>query len=232
MITDTQFEKLSEYITSSWAIWSKDFLNHKCRKCVENEENGLKEYFIKKIDSLKNNIILLGLNPSGNKENLRDAPTYFLGNFHTVIYDYGKSGKRRHQGDLLLSETVMNLNNIKGAYMTDSSDVIESDSSKVSLDEDDVKNLLEAKLDILGSKNFHIVCFGKKVFSVITKKYGKGIKKIEKENGVIEFPIKLENKDITFYKVYHYSSARYGADKKEKFKKQLEYVDQAVQKNP
>jgi len=227
MITEDQFEALSKYETSSWAIWSDDFLDPDCRKCRENEENNLKKYFSENLRLLKNNIILLGLNPSGNKEDICDAPSYLLGNFHTVIYDYGKGGKRRHQNDLFLSENIMKLDNLKGAYMTDTSDVIESDSYKVSLDGNDVKNLLEDKINILGSEKVHIVCFGKKVFDIINKKYGKGIDNVPNEYDVIEFSTELENKHITFYKVNHYSYL----DKKDIFRKQLEYVNKAVQNN-
>ena len=228
MITDIQFEKLSEYKTSSWAIWSKEFLNADCHKCRENEEEQPKKYFSENLRLLKNNIILLGLNPSGKKKNKSSTPSRLLGNFHTV-----KNGKR-HKGDLLLSKNIMEFKNIQGAYMTDISDVVEGKSLKVSLDDNIVKDQLEEKLKILGSKNIHIICFGNRVFDTINNILGNGIKRIENEYGVKEFTKNWKNKDLKFYRVYHYSYiARWNKDDdKVKFKKQLEYVDKAVQKNP
>ena len=227
MITKNQFEKLSVYLTSSWAVWSDDFIKPDCRKCIENEEGQPKKYFKNNLSLLKNNIILLGLNPSGDKEIQRDASSNFLGNFHSVIDDYG----RRHKGDLFLSNNIMKLNNIKGAYMTDISDEIEGKSPNVCPDEHCVKKELEDKLIILGSENVHIVCFGWKVFNIINRNFGNRDKKADNKYGVKEFSIKWKNKNITFYKVYHYSySVRYGADKKDKFRRQLEYVNKMAGK--
>jgi hypothetical protein len=216
MITPKQFEELSVYKTSSWAIWSEDFIKADCRKC--NEEGQPKKYFKKNIELLKDNIILLGLNPSGKKKEQLCVCSNEMGNFHTV-----RNGKQ-HKGDLLLCKSIMNLKNISGAYMTDISEEVEGDSSKVSPDENCVEEQLEKILNILDSKKIHIVCFGNEVFSTVSNIYGNG--KTVNKNGVDEFTIKWKDKDITFYKVYHYSyAARYGLEKKEKFKKQLKYVD-------
>lgn len=222
MVTDTQFEILAKkYKTSSWAIWSDEFLKADCHNCVENVEGKLKEYFMNRLKLLKNNIILLGLNPSG------DDPSRVLGNFHTV-----KANGKPHPGDHLLGENIMRNNqNIQGAYMTDISDVIEGNQKNVTLDNNIVKEQLDDKINILGSENIHIVCFGDKVFDKIYDIYGNGIEKVKNEYDFEEFSIKW--KSIKFYHIYHYSYiARWNkvADK-EKFKKQLEYVNKAVQKN-
>jgi hypothetical protein len=165
MITPEQFEKLSKSKTSSWAIWSDDFLKADCRKC--NEKGQPKKYFKDNLRLLKNNIILLGLNPSGKKKQSgkekqqRCVCSNEMGNFHTVRYG------KQHKGDLFLCKNIMELKNISGAYMTDISDKVEGDSTKVSIINKHVKKRLEDILNVFDSKKIHIVCFGNIVFYTI-----------------------------------------------------------------
>lgn len=227
MIKQEQFEGLAKFKTTSWAIWTNEF-NRK--GCTEGMHGQPKEFFNKNISILKNNVILLGLNQSGNpnktkNEDIKEISS--MRNFHTV----------GHKGDLCLKETIKKLDNIWGAYMTDLSDVVNSDAKKVIITDEDI-NLFIKKLTILSANNFHVVCFKKdKVFYPISKFFqNKGIKvKIEtKEYEVKEFSVYLDRKYIRFYGVLHYSYVvnGYGNDRRHEFEHQMEYINNKIVEVP
>jgi len=227
MIKIEQFEELSNCPTSSWAIWTDKFNK---KGCIEGEPGQPKNYFIKNLFVLKNNIILLGLNPSEFTENrkkledkkcinLSESNENLMRNFHTV----------GHRGDNCLKETICNLNNIQGAYMTDLAAVIKTDSNKVIIRDEDIE-IFKQKLEILGANNFHVICFGDKTFYAIFNYFkNKGTKiKIEiNDFAVKEYSTCLDEKNIKLYGILHYSYVVNGRGnhRRNDFERQMEYVN-------
>ncbi|MCL2443210.1 MAG: hypothetical protein FWD13_07065 [Treponema sp.] len=201
MINEKQLEDLAKIETASWAIWSD----------VNN-----KEYCKENIKSLKNNVVFVGLNRSGNKDSKSNPKNNIFKNFHT----FG------HKGDGLLKDTISNLDFLKGAYMTDISNKIESNENNVRI-EKEAKVNFEKQLDILGADKFTIICFGAKVLNFFIKEYGIKTKLKENKYKVKELTITTGNKILNLYGIRHYS---YRFGKKEVFENQLKYINDELKK--
>lgn len=235
MIEEKQFDDLSKFATSSWAIWTDEFNKKGCKEGMPGQP---KKYFYENRSILKNNIILLGLNPSGNSDNINpkaDKEYWSMRNFHTI----------GHKGDLCLKETVKDkkLDNIWGAYMTDLSDEINTFADKVVITDGHIKKF-NKKLSILGAENFYVISFKEdKVFSPIFNFFqSKGVKiksnncgKViikdkETEIFVKEFSVCLDKKYIVFYSVLHYSYVvnGFGNYRRPEFERQMEYINKVV----
>jgi hypothetical protein len=229
-VSKEQIEELSKFHTSSFAIWSDNFGED---NCLENQtgQGQPKKFFEEnsgKSGVLKSNIILLALNKSGKAddekiaEEMKKSP---MRNFHY----FG-------EGDLYLSKTIKNYKKICGAFMTDISGIIETNSQKVEIAEKDFEEFVK-KLNILKSDNFQVICFSKgKVFEPIFKFFkNKKIKVTKKSTAykdckVEEFSIDYEGKHIRFYGVLHYSSLFNGwaNHRKGEFEHQLEYINNEI----
>jgi hypothetical protein len=239
MINQEKFDALSKYPTSSWAIWTEEFNK---KGCLEGDSGQPKKYFIENMSLLKNNIILLGLNPSGDPKKIKADQEYWsMRNFHKV----------GHKGDNCLKETIKNknLNNIYGAYMTDLSDEINTFAKQVIIKKEHIDIFL-SKLEILDTNNFHIVSFYKdKVFDPIYKYFfsmDKEIKiknnecgnvKIKKHNviknvavTVNEFSVNFNDKKLIIYDLFHYSYFVNGPGnyRRPEFERQMEFINTRV----
>jgi hypothetical protein len=129
----------------------------------------------------------------------------------------------------------MPLPNIKGAYMADLSELVDSESDNVSLTGKDKEKVIE-KLKILNSKNFTIIAFGDKAFDFIRKKFGspkeeshkipfsyidKNKEKVNAEGNIRE--IEINDISAKVFRVRHYSN--WDLKSKALFKLQLKYLN-------
>jgi hypothetical protein len=208
MVTEEQLNELGKFTTSSWAIWSDTFN----KSGPEEKPETLKEFIYSNRYILKNNIILMGLNRSGNEEKIKKST---FSNFHAI----------GHRGDGLLKETIMPLSNIKGAYMTDLSELVESKSEKVCLKTEDKEKVAE-QLKILNSKNFTFIVFGDKAFDFICRKFkvNSNVKFIEED--IKEVSVSINDISAKVFRVRHYSN--WDLKSKALFKAQLKYLNDKV----
>ncbi|GHV45783.1 hypothetical protein AGMMS49546_32430 [Spirochaetia bacterium] len=225
-ISKDQFDKLSNFKTASWAIWSSSF---NIKGCDEDSNNGPKTVIFNHINELKNNIILLGLNRSGNAIKAAGLPKKIFSNFHCVP----------HRGDKLLKETISDgkLLNISGAYMTDLSEIIKGKAALVKISIKQAKKLFEKQLNILNSPVFNIICWGDDVFKHIQKIYPPSsiveIQKQQKNNVIFEtktYSCKTDKFSFRIYRSLHYSyivNGR-GNNRKPEFIENLKYINEQI----
>ena len=218
-ISIQQFDSLLEIETASWAVWSDDFNKN---GCIESKPENIKDFLREHISDLKQNVVLIGLNRASRKRSKvssDDKLSFPYSNFHT----------KGHAGDGLLKKVVSVLNNISGAYMTDLSLDLQSDSSKIKIEQTKAFEYFVNQLDILGSTYFHIVCFGSKVFETFNVLTEDRSIIIPNSNGVMNLQLNLSGKQLSCYKVIHYSYAvRY--NKKDRFQSQLVAISKEIEK--
>lgn len=112
MDTATLREIRECFPTSSWAIWSATFPRE---RCPEAGPESLFELIDRNRDRLKPDLVLLLLNPAGER------PAHY-GNFHST--------KGKHGDDLFRG--LIEANDLEGAYMTDLvHDVVDPDGGNV-----------------------------------------------------------------------------------------------------
>ena len=181
---------------NAWAIWEDGSMD-----MPDISRPEISKY-------LKPSIIFLGLNPSKSLKTIR--------NFHSDSV-----------GDKRLKEAIQNgvlesgsLKNLVGGFMTDLTDTVESDSSKVDL-KDHTFNHIEHVLQELGEDHYNIICFGGKTYET-AKNWLLNQKALDKD--VLSCETKKMPFDITLYKVMHYSY-RFGENK---VGKQLAQVNQLL----
>lgn len=209
MLQTDVFHKLKDYETSSWAVWSD-----------ENENSP--EFFLSKQKLLHGKVIFVGLNRSNVANNFyKTAP---LSNFHT----------KGHVGDKRLKRFIQdaNLSNLIGGFMTDISEQVETNSSLVTIEEQNAVNIFIEKLRLVDDSNTrYIICFGEKVFDTFTNAL-----KISRSRIREIFEIKIKEVDVKvnyevwhLFRVWHYSN--YGAfiHKSEKeLPIQLKYINNKI----
>lgn len=200
MITEEILHKLNRYSTSSWAIWN------------ESGDHSL-PFFVTNIEKLKNNIVFLGLNRSGiHREGFGNFQ-----NFHA----------RGHRGDAELKKLIQdqNLTNLVGGYMTDLSEIFETNSKKVQIDTVASGKKLEEQFEILASGNFTVICFGGDVFKEMLSfykseaypRYGMDFTRIDRKY------------QLEVFKVYHYSLIGFNnKNVKEKLPIQLSAINKLI----
>ncbi|MCL2007802.1 MAG: MBL fold metallo-hydrolase [Treponema sp.] len=229
-VTKEQFDKLSLIKVASWAVWSPGFDNP---GCVEDCNDGSFKNYIwnEHRNELKSNVILAGLNPSGKEKNDKNEPHQRLfGSFHTVP----------HRADKLLKKIISdgNLLNISGAYITDLSQERQSNSKLVKLNSLEVKKLFEMQLEILGSKNYNIICFGDDVLKQFLRIYKPPQKRPVKQkilrNGfeinTLKYSHNTEKYSLTFYWSMQCSFVVNGRGNKRKkeFTENMKYIDELI----
>lgn len=176
MLDETILTKLQAFPTSSWALWN------------EKGDDSL-EFFFGNINRLRNNVVFLGLNRSGKT---RPSFSNFM-NFH----------KKGHQGDMQLRRLLQgqNLTNLLGAYMTDLSEVFETNSKNVRIDNNASGARLNEQLEILNSNEFTLITFGGDVFKEVLTYYS-----VNKETRLGMDYARVDGKHrMQIFKVYHYS---------------------------
>jgi hypothetical protein len=195
-ITEEKLEKLKKFYTASFAVWHSD----------EERRFGIEKKFREDLEKLKSKVILLGLNPS------RIIPSHFC-NFHD-----------RSKTETFLRNHISKCKTLKGAYMTDISQTINGKSAEVIVSGKDIGTFKD-QLEILGEKEYFVVCFGKKTFDNILKSQNPKWEKIETKSG------KLGNYTLHCYKVLHYSAViKYDADL-DRFIYELETANDIISKH-
>jgi hypothetical protein len=211
MVTKEQLHQLAEYDSASWAVWSCRFNKS---PCVEDGTGGeILAYIEGRIDELKPNVVLAGLNPPAASE--RDGiPKRIFGNFHTV----------KHRGDGLLKETIPMLDNIHGAYMTD----LSAAAGDVNINPDKAKKDFEAQLNILAAAGFYVVCWGEKVFNTFREMYSPGSPS-GKEFHQDKFEAAVNGRPIAFFGSLHYSYITNRSTKrKDEFIERLKDINKSI----
>ena len=176
--------ELTETNLNAWAVW-------------ENNSMKMPDISSSEVaDLLKPQIIFFGLNPSKNLKNIR--------NFHSSSVG-DKRLKKAIQGKNIKTP---NLEKLIGGFMTDLTDRVESDSSKVDLKEHSFKHI-EHVLQTLGENSYHMICFGGKTYE--TAKNWLLNQKVE-GNDLLKCQVGKKPYKVTLYKVMHYSY-RFGENK-------------------
>ena len=219
-ISIQQFDSLLKIDTASWAIWSDNFNKN---GCTESKPENIKGFLKSHIVDLKQNVVLLGLNRSNNvrlKSSRNKKSSFPYSNFHA----------KGHAGVGLLKSVVTRLSNLYGAYMTDLFLDLQSDSTKVNIEQTKTFEYFVNQLDILGSTYFHIVCFGNKVFSAFQALSSNQPVVIPNSDGVMNLQLSICGKRLNCYKAIHYSYAvRY--NRKDRFQRQMIAIDNEIEKN-
>ena len=204
--TVTEFR--DHYPWSSWAVWDDDFPDG---NCVEKTPARVADFIVDHSDDLRTNVVMLGLNRSG------DLPAPFV-NFHSPSgnhYDYR------------LKEFIQDggLTRLQGAYMTDLVDQIDPDSSNITVTDDDAQ-LFEEQLDRLNEDEFHVICFGNKPFQGLIDYYGLGESSFEPE--IRYATLDRSDFDLHLYRVWFYGLYGANQSKVEIVDKQLEFLNQRI----
>lgn len=181
MIQKKNYDYLMDSKVNAWALWEKDSM-----RFPENKS------WLKLDEDLKPNIILLGLNPSKELK---------FRNFHS-----NSAGDKRLKESIQTdkkSDENFKLKNIYGAFMTDIVHTqIMSDSNLVQIPSDAFSEF-EKILDILGQKEYKIICFGGKVYEAAK---GWLLNEGQRDHDIVESdsekPLKRK---VKLYKVMHYS---------------------------
>ena len=217
IVTINQFDLLLNYDTASWAYWSIGFNK---QGCVESDTNAIAPFLREHISDFKGEVVLLGLNRSFN---IKRASHSKLTTYPPCANFHGKG----HVGDGLLCNIVSQLTNIRGAFMTDLSRDLESDSSRVLLDHSKAIEYFVEQLNILGSPLTHIVCFGAITFDAFQALSNVQPSVIPDSDGVLILKLDILGRTLCCYKVIHYSyAARY--KHQPRFRRQMEVIDQAI----
>ncbi len=220
-ISTIQFQKLAKFHSSSWAIWSDRFNK---KDSVEFAPTKIYCFLLNKINLLKNNIVLLGLNHSSFKEKRKekfgkDSKHCFapFETFHTVS----------HAGDGRLKRYIQdeNLQRLIGSYMTNLSERIDTNSKNVNIITRDFNSLYK-QLEILDTSKIEIICFGQKVYYEMKKYFHNNIEQNKLlEHEIESFSTKFKKINLKIYHVYHYSSRR---DCPRKLQNQLRYINDKI----
>lgn len=209
MIKIEQLDKLKDYETASWAVWSEEFPG---KGCVERRPKKIYEFIKDHINNLNPGVILLSLNPSG----VLCSP---FANFHSV--------EKRHN-DHILKKYIQDddLENIKGSYMTDLVEEPNPDSKEIEPEEEDIQRFLE-QLNILERKRSLVICFTGKTFNALRKYFGKRAKTLD--HSIKTFSTGWDGKYVEFYRVWFYGIwGKYQKEKRKELKKQLRYLNKRL----
>lgn len=199
----------SEYPGSSWALWSDEFPDD---GCIEEDTDDLIEFIHANRNRLNDRVVLLSLNPSSI-----DPPGYQ--NFHSPASKHYDSRLKAFIQDIGLAQII-------GAYMTDIvPEVVDSDSSNVTPETADTDRFLE-QLDVLGNREYHIICFSRQAFEVLQARFDAETTELSHE--ITSFTGSREGRTIHVYRVWHYSNYGANADKVPKLEQQLRYLNEEV----
>lgn len=212
MIDIEVFNSLKQIATSSWAVWN------------DRNENTL-DFFLSKRESFHGRVIFVGLNRSNAaNDSSRVSP---LSNFHT----------KGHVGDNRLRRFVQdnNLSKLIGGFMTDISEQIETNSSRVNIEEQDAVKKFAEKIRLIDdSQTRHIICFGNKVFDsfINALRISKNRINENRENKIKEVEVIGNYETWYLYRVWHYSNYGDFIHKSEKeLPVQLEYINSKIANN-
>jgi len=201
-ISKNVYQSLTKSRVNAWAIWDEKF---------SEKEKPRRQRFEEVAEYLNPNVIFLGLNPS------KDLFENNLINFHSGSSN-DKKLKKAVQGDNKDDAVCPNL---LGGFMTDIVvDESVADSTYIVVKDRDTKRL-EEKLNILGQKEYHLICFGNKAYNAVQSWL---LQEKEDASGILYGQQKELDLDINIYRVVHFAATV----KTEKFINQLKTVDRLV----
>ena len=220
MISVKEIKKLSDFKSSSWAVWSKDFdklTNSECKW------DSIFTDVINNVHKINSNIILMGLNRSGGKvynkaDNINFPPFH---NFHTI----------NHRGDKTLYKYIQvnGLKCLQYAYMTDINDKdVVSDSAQVKVS-DKTSTEVFSQIKLLPGNKFYVICFGNKAFYGLIKLLCKSKMDCNKINYNVKH-LKIIKEGIVFniYRLWHYTDRGFNHKNVVELEKQLRYLNKLL----
>jgi hypothetical protein len=181
------FEELRHYPTTSWAIWH------------ERGDNSV-TFFRSQLERLHARSVIVGLNRS---ESWQGDLVDRMANFHA----------RGHTGDRRLKRHIQDagLENIIGAFMTDVSDEIKTDSGKVKVDSPAATKEFVAKVTSIDTRSDRtIVCLGDAAFDILREglRIPKASTPIAGSLKLRKFECPVSGEDWQVFRVWH--SGNYG----------------------
>lgn len=174
------------FATSSWALWSDRYPK---RGCIEEDSTELIDYIEERTESLRPEVVFLGLNPS--TEALSEAPETYS-NFHSPSLAHRDSDLR-----IIVEET-----GLEGSYMTDISEKATPDSSEIDATSIDTEQLME-QLEWLDQEHYHLICFGRTTYNLLRRAYSANDEELAESMRTFSFTDRGSAADV--YSVYHYS---------------------------
>jgi len=185
MIKSTDLLDKSQNSTDSWAIW------------VEQEPHDF-SFFEKNLDKLHADVVILGLNRSDGSHTIQKKP--FI-NFHAPS----------HRGDTRLKTYIRdgNLDKIIGAFMTDLSEEIQTNSNKVNIEKLGLIDNFIEKLKFYPAAKRTIICLGDKPFDEICKALEikpSRIKSDPTKFNLRNVTVKVKSESWDIYRVWLHSS--------------------------
>lgn len=196
------------YPWASWAVWDETF---PAEGCVEEHPEELFAFVQDRADSLTPDVVLLGLNRSGDLS----AP---FANFHSP------SGK--HFDDRV-KEFLQDgdLARLQGAYMTDLVDEVDPDSNNVNMGDADAAVFLD-QLRLLGEQEYHVICFGNKPFDALVDYFD--IEWTLQEPEIKQATVSADGLTLELYRVWFYGLYGVYQDKVETLQRQLQILDEEI----
>lgn len=196
----------TEFVGSSWALWSDRFPNE---GCLEENSERLAKFIEARRQHLSPDVVFLSLNPSG------EVPRGFS-NFH--------SPKAKHYDDRLKSFVQDNgLESLQGAYMTDLvPEIVDPNSGNVDPSNADVEQFL-AELDAFDEPTHHVICLTGKSFEALRGHFGKDA--TEETHNIESFSVTTGAKTLHVYRVWFYGLYGIYQDKVNELEQQLAYLD-------
>jgi len=170
-------------------------------------ENDIEKKFIENLEKLKSKIILLAINPA------YEIQGDFI-NFH--------DGSNT---EIFIRNNISKCEALKGAYMTDISQTAIGTADGLKINDYDIK-IFKNQLEILGEKEYFIVCFGVLPFRELQN--GENSTRI---NDIEFVKVKRYGYTLHCYRVLHYSPALRFPSKKPKFIQQLKEANDLISKH-
>lgn len=174
------------FTTSSWALWSDRYPK---RGCIEEDPGELIDYIEGRTESLRPEVVFLGLNPSTKAQS--EAPGTYS-NFHSPSLAHRDCDLR-----IIAEET-----GLEGSYMTDLSEKATPDSSEIDASSIDTGELMD-QLERLGQDHYHLICFGRSTYNLLRKACCGSDEGLDESIETFSFTDRGIMSDV--YSVYHYS---------------------------
>jgi len=193
---------------ASWAVWDDAFSDG---NCVERRPERLVEFVRNHATGLTPDVVLLGLNRADDLMNP-------FQNFHAPTrkhYDYRLKAFIQDGG----------LDRLHGSYMTDLVDDVNPDSKEVEVADSDASVLLE-QLKVLGTDEYHIICFGNKPFDGLVRFFEADTRTESPE--IKRASVDIDGLDLQLYRVWFYGLYGVYQDKVDTLERQLRHLNDQI----
>lgn len=208
MDEQTISEVAERFPWASWAVWDDSFPDG---NCVEQQPKKLVEFICNHAARLTPDIVLLGLNRAD------DLGKPFQ-NFHAPTrkhYDYRLKAFIQDGG----------LDRLHGGYITDLVDDVNPDSTEVEVTDSDVAVLLE-QFEVLGTDEYHVICFGNKPFDGLVRFFEADIRTEAPE--IKRASVDLDGLRLQLYRVWFYGLYGIYQDKVDTLERQLRHINNRI----